>query len=252
MLSTGVGIEIEVENVPILENLDQFRWEIKKDASLRNNGKEFVTKFGSRLYDVENNINYLFDLFSEINRKTKGNFFQFTERTSIHVHIDVRKLSFKEIKSLIILYTLFEDSLFKLAGEQRKHNVFCVPLRYVGMSFLTGQSFKVVLSRWEKYCAMNLCRMFDFGTVEFRHMEGNNDKERIINWVFTLAKLVDYCRITPLEDIEEEVRQLKYLSHYSMFSNKVFGSEIAKTIEIISQDFDQAVSDAKFFFTIKV
>lgn len=247
LLNQGIGIEVEVEQVVLFDEPLK-AWDIKNDGSLRNDGKEFVTEYGMRVWQSFGAIDDLYSRMEAI-RKINKALFAFGERTSIHVHFDVRQLSPQEIKSLLVVYTLFEDALFRVAGEHRKHNIFCVPLRYVAISRL-GTSVIRCIQQWQKYSALNFTRARDLGTVEFRHMEGTPDRNRVKLWVLLLAHLMNYCKSTPYKHLEEEVKKLKYLSHYDIFKEKVFGP-FANNLEIIPEEFDMAVSDAKLFFSLK-
>lgn len=249
-LNLGIGIEVEVEKSPRDEMAElPPGWSAKIDDSLRNMGVEFVTEFGYRLVDASWLLNGL-QKYIQKWRKEQPEFFEFNERTSVHVHIDIRKLSPDDLKNLIILYTLFEDSLFELAGEHRKHGVFCVPLRYVAMSELNQYSLTKFIVGWEKYCAMNLKRLRDFGTVEFRHMEGTCDYDRLFTWICILGRLVDVARTINTEQLMAEVSRLKYSSHYDEFAGQVFGP-LKNEINIDPRGFDRAVSDAKLFFHLR-
>jgi hypothetical protein len=48
ILNQGIGIEVEVERFPnaIIPMDVTVKWELKNDGSLRNNGKEFINRFG--------------------------------------------------------------------------------------------------------------------------------------------------------------------------------------------------------------
>jgi len=247
-MNTGIGIEVEVENsIPVAVP----GWTVKRDDSLRNDGAEFVTQYGSRLHEVPLLVERLFSTFDKVQAaQGKKELFQFNERTSIHVHLDCRKLSFDEIKSFLMVYTVFEDSLFKIAGEDRRHNIFCVPLRYVAMSAVARRTFHDLVSVWKKYCAINLSCLTTFGTIEFRHMEGNNNKKRIAQWVFILAKMLDFCRGTSSESLVKELSTLKFVSQYHQFAERVFGP-FSNLIDIVPHEFDMAISDAKLFFHVK-
>lgn len=253
-INTGVGLEVEVErayNTDEVINNSGGGWYIKEDPSLRNDGAEFITKMGCRLQDIPKLVNNLYDSISSI-RKENKDVYDFNERTSIHVHIDIRSFGLEELKSLLILYTLYEDSFFKFAGENRKYNVFCVPLRYIAICDLTDNvnSFLILVKKWKKYCAFNLTRLPDLGTVEFRHMEGNDNADRIITWVHIICKLVDYVKTADPRAIIYKVTELKTVSNYYELTDRIFG-EYAKYLEIIPNEFDMAVSDSKAFFHLK-
>jgi hypothetical protein len=244
----GIGVEIEVERAT------EFRseWQVRRDDSLRNEGLEFVTPYGQRVQDVGYLLQRFFNNVTELRNNAGAGLFQFSERTSIHVHLDCRPLTLADIKNLVIVYTVFEDALFKFAGEHRKHNIFCVPLRYINISWnVQSPSFESVIHGWKKYCALNLLRLHDFGTIEFRHMEGNEDSNRILTWVYLLASLRDYSQRISTEKLVEEIKRLKYISHYEQFSQEVFGP-LSKELQLDGPEIDQAVSDAKQLFNIKV
>ena len=254
LLNQAIGIEVEVENCPAVEdgagNPFCAGWDAVPDGSLRNSGIEFVTKYGVRVGTSFEHINDLFRKMENFKKKVVAPVFQFTERTSIHVHFDVRDMSMEELKSLLTLYVLFEDPLFKFAGEHRKHNVFCVPIRFIAMSEVAQGNLFHTIRNWKKYSALNLSRLLEMGTVEFRHMEGTSDTKRIKTWILLLASLVNYCRNIPNKRIEEEIKRLKYMSHYSEFTEKVFGP-LAQKLTISPEEFDIAVSDSKFFFFLR-
>lgn len=248
IMRQGVGIEVEVERAL---GMNIRGWQTKRDDSLRNGGIEYVTTFGMRVRDSFEPVQQLCAAIARAKEnQAEGDVFEFSERTSIHVHLDCRKMTPKEIKALILLYALFEDSLFGIAGEARKHNIFCVPLRYISIErHRKGNTFQDFVLGWKKYCALNLLRLHDFGTIEFRHMEGNANYKRIMSWVLILAHLVDYARMNSLAAIMEEIKRLKYISHYQVFAEAVFQS-MAPVVPIFQDQMDEAVSDAKTFFGI--
>lgn len=120
ILNTGCGIEVEVENAGPKELAG---WNIVEDHSLRNRGMEYVTKIGKRVHNI-------FPMLEQLFKYARENNWAISDRTSIHVHINVQNLTLDQLNSLIILYTIFERPLFQYAADERRSNVFCVPLEY--------------------------------------------------------------------------------------------------------------------------
>ena len=241
VLTKGCGIEVECENITTFL-LDDYYWAWHKDNSLRNNPIEWVTKFGLRVKDMQ----YALDILSRgIEAEKFPGGFSFSERTSVHVHLDCRYHSGDNVRSLVILYTLVENSLFNFAGETRKHNIFCVPLRQT----LKEEHYNTwdMVGNWDKYCAINLRALREYGTVEFRHMEGNMNPRRIFNWVMLLALLVEASRRMTLEEVKQLVRDIKGESRYRLALEKIFYN-YTDLLHWNDRDIDRACSDSKLYF----
>lgn len=239
MMDVGIGIEVEVEGVSAL-NVDG--WVVERDTSLRNHGWEFKTAYGARAWNVPHLLAALKLVLEKHHPKT----ITFSERTSIHVHLDVRTFNEGQLQNLLMLYTLSENALFEMAGELRKNNIFCVPIR-------ESQVANKCNSVWDyiggahKYTGMNLLPCQNFGTVEFRHMEGNLSIPRLWNWVVLLLMLRHAAKTWRTSDLEMEIRKLKTYSQYETVLAKVYGP-LFPLLTWTNGDLDAAVSDAKFFF----
>lgn len=242
ILNYGAGIEIEIENCtgPFLDN-----WQFVEDGSLRNNGMEYKTTFGLRIHEMHKALGQLAFKFMEGRINSGKNFNKFTDRCSVHIHLDVRNFTIKQVNVLTMLYSLYEGPFFQYAGEQRRDNIFCVPLlqSVVGQTDLTFASF---MGRAEKYGAFNLKALQEFGTVEFRHMEGTDDPDRIFHWLLLLASLLYYAEVTPAETVVDNIIKLKYESQYDKLTGEIFGS-FGRLLRINPKELDNAVSDAKLF-----
>lgn len=178
-----IGIEVEVEGVrqSIPEELNF--WELKDDGSLRNSGTEFVTQaIPARCapYALE-------QLFG-------GTKFSCTPRTSVHIHLNVQDFTVDQLYNLVIMYSLFEKLLYGYVGRNRAKNIFCVPILetyLVDFLMKNGWTF-----RWEKYTGLNLGRLRDLGTVEFRHMHGTSNVKKLVGWINLICSLKKYCLST--------------------------------------------------------
>jgi hypothetical protein len=249
-----VGIELEVENVVwnpgagsgLNSNLFNHVWAIVEDASLRNHGREFVSRVGIKAKDIPKALE-MFRTYMETATNGKS---EATYRCGTHVHIDVRELTIGQYINMLSLYILFEDYFYFLAGEGRKDNIFCVPINgsECGVSGLyslvrkdkpTPKDFKKLFSRFSKYMAYNL-RPTGFvgnpgrpvtpiGTVEFRHHEGCSDTVRLSNWVQAIVDLYHTAQQFSCHELLDLIFNLNSISTYKEFSASVFTNSIPLT-----------------------
>jgi Putative amidoligase enzyme len=242
-LQRHVGIEIEVEKC----GETAFRvtkWNVEKDGSLRgHDAYEFKTFFPSTCQDGLDALAEFFGMVARKRAKGEGEF-DFSERTSIHIHVDVRDLSTKEILSLTKLYAIFEKSFFDLVGRDRRHNIFCIPL---SESALIGDAKKGNFwwGKWEKYCAINLAPLITFGTVEFRGMAGNDNQALIRCWLLMLVSLAEFAAHHSPEEINAMIDTLKVESQYQQLANDIFGYELASLLTMFPEASDSAASLTK-------
>ncbi|UIW10517.1 gamma-glutamylcysteine ligase-like protein [Aeromonas phage BUCT695] len=175
------GVEIELENLPNQRNRFRY-WTAKSDGSLRNNGVEYVFSNPWGGYDL---YNAAIELDSHLfNNQPDGSW-----RCSTHVHIDVRDMSAEQVKKMILAYTMYERILFKLSGEHRYKNNFCVALGFAQdqINILSrnwhkehGDFLTSVHESWDKYSSINLLPMSNFGSIEFRISEAKWRKGRLL------------------------------------------------------------------------
>jgi hypothetical protein len=187
-----IGIEIEMENAAHLYNPSAKAkkiWSAKEDHSLRDGGIEFVSR--------PLNPNGLEEALSTLKASLAAEI-AFSPRTSVHVHVNVQDLDFDKLALLVRFYRLFEGAFFDFIGRKRARNTYCCPL------FLTRLSSFLHPTRWPKYTALNLRPVTTQGTVEFRHMHGTLDTEKLIVWVAAIVNLVDFIH-------QQEIAKLKEL-----------------------------------------
>jgi hypothetical protein len=244
-LQRHVGIEIEVEKCGE-GNFRLNNWNVEKDGSLRGaDAYEFKTMFPSTCYD---NLRALQEFFNRVRvlRTKKLAEFDFSERTSIHVHVDVRDLTQEEIKSMVKMYMIFERSLFDLVGRERRHNIFCIPL--CESSVLDNQGPNRIgtwWGHWDKYSACNLAPLANFGTVEFRIMAGNDNQELIEAWVLMLCSLAEFAAHNSPKIISGIIDTLKTESQYMQLADTIFGTTLSRLLTIFPEASDSAASLTK-------
>lgn len=198
-----VGLELELENCPLskltdsqFDTLYQF-WTTHNEDSLR--GPDCVELVYARPLAGQNIVESLVTvekLFKEADIQPELSF-----RTSVHLHLDVRDITYSQFFNLIAVYVIFEEALFRFAGEDRKKTAYCVPMSSVLSdvnrlrNLHEGEFYRQVIEnfRHKKYGAVNLWAMQKFGSLEFRHMEGCVDRKRILTWINIIMCLKKYA-----------------------------------------------------------
>jgi hypothetical protein len=104
-----------------------------------------------------------------------------------------------EVKTMVLLYALFEDFFFMMVKPNRKDNIHCVPLTFTPLPMHYKKNLHTYIKVWSKYTALNLKRLTDLGTVEFRHLHGTNDPKELSDWLMVLENLWLLCQT---EDVD--------------------------------------------------
>lgn len=176
------GLECEIESIkgPAKKKISNFL--SVPDGSLRNNGIEYTTAVPTSREEVVLDFQALhkaLDLGNE----------PFSERTSTHVHVNVSNLTEKDARQMVLLYALFEEFFFAMVQPERRDNIHCVPLTETYLPSRYAYGMQAMMAHWHKYTALNLKRMQDLGTMEFRHMHGTNNAEELNQWLHVLENL---------------------------------------------------------------
>ena len=156
-------------------------WACTRDGSLRNMGYEFVSHI---LWPYK--VSRALDLV--LPHVSRG---VFSWRAGIHVHVDAADLDDEQLRSMAKLYAMLEPVIFEWEGTNRDQSRFCVPWytcnagvrsMFEAVASSAG-SINDAFNRFGKYTALNMIPLCSLGTVEFRHMQTTEDKERIINYI---------------------------------------------------------------------
>ena len=118
-----VGIEVEVENVRVYlgnNGIDPW-WDNIDDGSLRNGGREFV--FSQPMFGQD-----IVNALEALNMSLSPTGCEYTERCSVHVHVNVRDMTFDQIANMTVLYALAEPLFFAKVDDARERNFYCKPL----------------------------------------------------------------------------------------------------------------------------
>lgn len=212
------GIEYEIEDIRNIDSKINNFFLVKPDDSLRNNGREFITfpeYFEAQL-----------ELFSFLHKNLHLGEKAFTDRTSIHVHVNVRNLSLFEVKQFLLLYVLLEPLFFDFVGPIRKGSIFCLPLNYTFLPSLYHKNIPQLWQKWHKYTAFNILPLGQqLGTIEFRHMYGTNSFDKFSIWLSSIKSLYDFIINNNEFNLIEEIENSKSPSVFAkqvvpLFANK--------------------------------
>ena len=196
------GVECEIESVRSQHDFPNFH--ATQDGSLRNNGIEFISVPLTKM-DLLTSFNNLHASIEFYDREVA-----FSPRTSTHVHINCRALSTEQVRTLILLYALFEESFFAMTAPDRRTNIHCVPLTETYLPVHYHRSINHLVNRWHKYTALNIVPLAKLGTVEFRHLQGTGDPQLFGEWVNTLETLWKMCqRYVITDDFLLDAKRLK-------------------------------------------
>ena len=186
-LSFIAGLECEIEEITNPAGVIGL-FHAVNDGSLRNSGLEYVSTPMVKNELVEN----FKILHKTLKFKPGGD--PFSVRTSTHVHINCQSLSVENARTLVLLYALFEEFFFYMVKPARRDNIHCVPLTETAMPRLYKGDLMKYYKNWHKYTALNLKRLSDLGTMEFRHLHGTNDAQEVSDWLTILENLWTLCQ----------------------------------------------------------
>lgn len=239
--TTYVGVEVELEQVCFLNSIP-YSWGPTDDGSLKVNGMEFVSvPIQFKYLEIE-----LERLFKSLIKP------KISSRCSTHVHLNARDFTHKELLIFILLYSMFEKSLFKYSGN-RWNNNYCTPLYF--HPFTVQEQCRHLKNNginktWYKYYALNISPIFGgesskIGTIEFRHMVGTTNVNYIINWINLIVSLKIMTKNTSLEELEKLILN----TNYTETANKVFKSFAPLLTEQPEFDLDmqQCIAHTKMY-----
>ncbi len=189
LIAGEVGIEVELEGTglpsKILKNgLKKSYWTATTDGSLRGEALEYVLTSPIERAEVKEAIGQLYQelKISEAVIENSG-------RAGVHVHINVRELTFLQMYTFTLLYLVFEKVLVKFCGEGREGNLFC--LRATDAEYLLYMLHRVIQTgsvndlhtNELRYASINLTALRKYGSLEFRAMRSPVEAEVIETWL---------------------------------------------------------------------
>lgn len=193
-----IGLELELEGTHLPINALQYYWNTHRDGSLRpvdgHPPCEYMLKKPVKRDDVIKVINYLNKKLADAGAEP-----QFSQRTSVHVHINVQELTFQQVMTMLTLFYVFEEVLTEYAGGKlRQGNLFCLKAKDAEHILVrlvevikNGHINNLFDPDRLKYHSCNVSSLANFGSLEFRAHRGCNEARIISDWVNVLLCLKD-------------------------------------------------------------
>lgn len=227
--TTKVGIELEMEGVS-QRSYEEHRasgWGFIPDGSLRESGIEAVLKKplgGVKLVKALEHFTTW--------RKDHAPGAEVNDRTGMHVHVDVRDLTPRQLKTFLLTSIMFEEVFIEATGG-RRDNVFCCrfatsdnQLMFVSkVGMLNRNNVETTFQGTEKYATVNMKSIYNLGSVEFRYHKGTLETDEILSWVNTLLQMKEYSKAN--EIIPEEMPAVYSACGGKEFFTQVLGEDIA-------------------------
>lgn len=193
LLTADVGIEIECEGHG-LTPVNSAYWRTEQDGSLRGEYPHECAEFVLKKPIHEKSVKPAIDQLIEAQKDAVLNF---SYRTSVHIHVNCLDMNATQLLTFAYAYLLFEIPLLNYCGDERKGNRFCLRLRDAEkqlrpLSWMITEGFRsigLIDPNEYRYAAMNLAALPKYGSVEFRSMRGNLEKEVLTTWVTALLEL---------------------------------------------------------------
>lgn len=254
------GIELEIENTGDITTVPSL-FHITTDGSLRNNGKEYISGpatyhtlyYGLSKFFKKNPLVTLLEEDGDYSPLSN-----YSDRTSIHVHTNFRDMSLGDLASLLLLYQFLEKVLFAYCGEGREDNIFCTPLsqtlvvRNVLPQLLENKLDIPSLTRdWVKYTALNISPLATYGTVEWRHMPGTNDLNKIAGWLRIIGAIIRTIKNNPFDYLLNFILNLNTTSLYNGFLDRFFWDVPELRVKNYIEFMEAGVMDTKYMYLKK-
>lgn len=224
-----VGLELEIEDIRFAINYNNEAWRLDRDGSLRP--ADYSYEFISLPMKMSGALAELKDIFEKNKFTIQKNY---SDRTSVHVHTNVLDFTQEQVATLALVYTVMEHPLFEFInkfdakddyGYSRDTNIYCIPWtqcrmngEFVGMLF---SSPKHAVRTWQKYTALNLLPISTQGTVEWRHMHGTNNMEKLSKWLNIIGAIMKFSKETDFKEVEKTILTLNDTSAYHQFFDAV-------------------------------
>lgn len=259
-----MGLELEVERCDKTMEVYQQElsklWDVKTDGSLRgrNNGHGGIVGNAFEFISKPAELKILIPELKEFFGKTKFSDENYSDRCSVHVHTNITNLTVHQVGTLFLTYSVVEDVLFKFInhykvlderGKYRDTNIYCVPwnqCRYnADMMRKMFSDVDYTFKHWQKYTALNILPSRTLGTVEWRHLHGTADMEKLELWLNLIGSIFKYSTATPFEEAMGVIKTLNDNSAYQQYFNNVFGQYLQYTPDI-AKELEAGVVNAKY------
>lgn len=195
-----IGLEVECEGNKFQKNNDYLSpfWVYHVDHSLRGkDNAEYVLAKPIDFDTVPTAVMFLWDMF-----ETYGTKLDESNRTSVHIHLNVQKWNLNRLTSFCAMFFALEEILSEWAGDHRVGNLFC----------LRGKDAPAIVTKLKKfikfdgsyeltdglhYAGLNIQALQKFGSLEIRYLRGATNPQLILDWVAILRRLYEQSALYP-------------------------------------------------------
>lgn len=197
-----IGIEIEVEGNKFPKTGPQYgnggeeylpiQWKYTHDGSLRgDDNAEYVLRAPIKFDDVPKAISDLWGMFDRY-----GSVLEESNRTSVHVHLNVQGFHLNRLAAFCGMYFALEDILTHWCGEHRVGNLFCMrakdaPATVTHLKRFIQDNGRYSFPNGLHYAGLNPGAITKFGSVEIRALRGVSDPKVILDWIAVLRRLYE-------------------------------------------------------------
>lgn len=241
-----VGLELEIENFDPEAEQRFPGFHFEADGSLRNSAEGI----GIEAITAPVAISSAIGLLSVFYKKFEITESNYTERCSTHVHVNVMDMTADQLACLCLLYQATERLLFEYAGTDRAQSIFCVPWCQSGLTYNYVQKLIASPGRvkeWQKYSALNLLPVATQGSVEFRHLGGTCDLNKIKGWLAIIGCLFERAMASNTLQLQSSICDMNTISNYREWLSDLFGrySEHFLVLPNYGQALHRGVVDCK-------
>jgi hypothetical protein len=195
-----IGIEIECEGNQFYKGESRLEpwWHYHEDHSLRGqDNAEYVLQRPIAFDEVPEALKHLWEIF-----KKDKTVLDESNRTSVHIHLNVQKWCVNRLASFTAMFFAFEEILSHWAGDHRVGNLFCLRAKDAPFIATAVKDFVQTdggfhLSDHLHYAGLNLQAMAKFGSLENRFLRGATDPQLILDWVAINRRLYEYSENFP-------------------------------------------------------
>lgn len=194
------GIEIEVEgmNLPAGDDMRRYpqkfneHWNIDKDGSLKAmEAWEYIMPKPKNLEGVKKALDNMIGEFEQRNTVMHE-----SVKAGVHVHMNVQDWDVKRLFTFACVYFILESILVKWCGPFREGNLFCLRgtrdaenVLFQLQEAVAARNLRLLNNDEFRYCSLNFCSLFKYGSLEFRSMRSTRDFDAIFTWVSIIDEL---------------------------------------------------------------
>lgn len=166
-------------------------------------GVEFTTN------PTSNNATY--DMISKVTTALKSNGFVANKTCGFHVHLGGEKLhSAKNRHKILLVYSMFHDSLFDMLPPSRRQNAYCdrswstFPNNWKHfLKLVADDPESIFTNEYGRYNAINFCSYPRRQTLEVRCHSGTVEFEEVIKWIQINVAMFDFAIHSSYKDLLE-------------------------------------------------